>query len=755
MNSFFRHFTRTMSGKIFAIGICGFFFFGADLFSKENQIPKIYVHNFKLESGVPKSFENRFRNGIINSILRNYEGKFNIADDDSLVALLKQAELQQKQNCNDEICMKQIADAVDADELISGSIFPTQKGYKINLRSQKRDSQALTYTIKTAFDLEFPEYQIDYYSSEAGRKLMDPRYQINFAAAFPGAVNKVEFPSLKIPNSNEGEINVLDFKTEDQGARDFLEAVTPRLTKADQLVKDKQYEKSLPEYKETLAALEDRLSEKSKKEMKDYLSGIRNRISNSYFLIYKEKISYLDVKALKGGEINTLKSLHDEYSKLLTDYKGKTPEIYRLKEFEKVLEDRTERINIAVLGLQEKEGDRQYSDFDFSGAIQNYRSIRNELNKQPYTTEYSALRTRIDKKILTSETTGRSYLQSKLSGVYQSLEKSFLSEGLESDPSRKKQYIEKIRDSFRSALEILARSEFVSEDQIKYFNHFRNKTSSQIGENLFDQERADLLLQEAIDKNSKNQVDASVKLGANPNSIHSDSGKTAAERLAENKSILISPDALKILRNSIKTDSRSDSSFFETIRLRNLEEIVRFILRGTDPNTKDYLDNTPLHKAAGFGYYEVSAFLLLIGVDINAKNGDGETPLHRAAIHGFYELAALFLRSGADPNATRNDGMTPLHLVANFPNLTRLLLERGADVNMKNDDGWTPVHKVAESGDPESLKLLIRAGAKVNEKDNIGWTPMDWAVQKNRYEHPNIVKILKTAGAECQVNCVE
>ncbi|PJZ66715.1 hypothetical protein CH371_00990 [Leptospira wolffii] len=723
--------------------------------SKENQILKIYVHNFKLESGISKSLENRFRNGIINSILKNYEGRFNIADDDSLAALLKQAELQQKQNCSDEICMKQIADAIDADELISGSIFSTPKGYKINLRSQRRDPKTLTYTIKTAFDLEFPDYQIDYYSSEAGRKLMDPRYQVNFAAAFPGAVSKVEFPSLQIQVGKADEINVLNFSSEDPGTKNFLEAIAPRLSKADRLTKEKSYEESVSEYSETLITLENRLSEKTKKEMSDYLNGIRSKISNSYLLLYKDRISLLDSKASSGGEISSLRNLSEEYGKIYSDYKSKTPEAFRLKELENVLETRIEKMNLVVLGLREKVADKEYSEFDFSGAVQNYRGIRGELNKLPYSSEYSSFRARIDRKILTSETTGRSYLQSKLSGIYQVLEKAFVSEGFESEAERKNNYLIKIKEGFRSALEILARSEFVSEEQIKYFNQYRNKMSSQLGQNLFDQEKADSLLHEGIDRNFRNQVDSSLKLGANPNAESPDSGKTGAKRLSESKIILISPDALKILRNSIKTDSSLDSAFFESIRQRNLDDTVRFILRGSDPNTKDYLDNTPLHKAAGYGSYEMSVFLLQIGAGINSKNGEGETPLHRAVSNGFYELCALLLRNGADPNATRNDGMTPLHLAVPSPDLTRLLLERGADVNMKNDEGWTPLHKGAESGAAESLKLLIRAGAKVNEKDNIGWTPMDWAVQKNRYEKPNIVKILKTAGAECQVNCVE
>lgn len=88
--------------------------------------------------------ENRFRNGIINSILRNFEGKYTIVDDDSLSILLKQVETLQKMDCSDEICMKQIADAIDANEVISGTISSQNGIIYVSLRNQIRDSKNLT-----------------------------------------------------------------------------------------------------------------------------------------------------------------------------------------------------------------------------------------------------------------------------------------------------------------------------------------------------------------------------------------------------------------------------------------------------------------------------------------------------------------------------------------------------------------------------------------------------------------------------------
>ncbi len=71
----------------------------------QNKHSKIYIHKLTTESNLNSGLVNRFRNGIIKSILRNFEGKYTIVDDDSLSILLKQVETLQKMDCSDEICM--------------------------------------------------------------------------------------------------------------------------------------------------------------------------------------------------------------------------------------------------------------------------------------------------------------------------------------------------------------------------------------------------------------------------------------------------------------------------------------------------------------------------------------------------------------------------------------------------------------------------------------------------------------------------
>ncbi|TGK11878.1 ankyrin repeat domain-containing protein [Leptospira fletcheri] len=733
------------------------FLFLSGISAGENTLPKIYIHKFKTEQGVPASFEIRLRNGIINSILRNFEGKYNIADDDSIATLLRQAELKQKQNCSDEICMTQIADAVDADILVSGEISNTSNGFKVYLRSQNRDPKLLTYMIKTNFDFEFREFQVDYYAGEAGRKLVDLHYSMNISSLSSVNPDAVDIPSLKIESAQGSNINVLDFKTSDGGAQGFIEAAAAALEAAELASKNKNYERSISIYENVLSTMEDRLSEKSKTGIKEYMRGIRSRIANAYLIIYKNRLEVIDSQFKSGNAIPSvsLRNFLDKYREIQNEYHSKTKQEYRIRDLEKAMGERVEKFDIAVLNGIEKEGDSFYSKFDFTNATLSYRSVRAELTaKRPDTIAYRNLKSRIEKKISASETTGRSYLQSKLAGIFQSLEKDYVSEGLETEEKAKNKHFDRIKDGLRQGLETLVRSDFSSEDLVRNYNILKHKADLYAGRNLFDQNRADELLQEGIDRKFQKQIDTCIKLGADPNSRGS-SSNSAVERLIENKQILISPDAVKIARKQIQSNNQADTDLFNSVFQRKPDDIIRNVLKGADPNAKDILDNTPLHKATGYGYPDISALLLMLGADVNSKNSDGETPLHRSVGQGSLEVSKLLLSVGSDVNAIKNDGETPIYRAVNAPKMAKLLLETGANVNLKNYDGWTPLHKVAESGSPEVAKLLLQAGANVNAKDNSGWTPLDWAVQKNRFENPNVVKILRSAGGQCLVNCVE
>ena len=96
----------------------------------------------------------------------------------------------------------------------------------------------------------------------------------------------------------------------------------------------------------------------------------------------------------------------------------------------------------------------------------------------------------------------------------------------------------------------------------------------------------------------------------------------------------------------------------------DIEAVKEFLNAGTDVNTKDGWEWTPLHNAAWWGHKEIAELLLANGAGVNAKNNVGWTPLHMAAINGHNEIVGLLVVGGADVNSKNNNGETPPDLAA-------------------------------------------------------------------------------------------
>ena len=96
----------------------------------------------------------------------------------------------------------------------------------------------------------------------------------------------------------------------------------------------------------------------------------------------------------------------------------------------------------------------------------------------------------------------------------------------------------------------------------------------------------------------------------------------------------------------------------------DIEAVKEFLAAGTDVNTKDGWEWTPLHNAAWWGHEEIAELLLANGAGVNAKNNVGWTPLHMAAINGRNEIVGLLVARGADVNSKNNNGETPTDLAA-------------------------------------------------------------------------------------------
>jgi hypothetical protein len=129
-------------------------------------------------------------------------------------------------------------------------------------------------------------------------------------------------------------------------------------------------------------------------------------------------------------------------------------------------------------------------------------------------------------------------------------------------------------------------------------------------------------------------------------------------------------------------------------------------------------------------------------------------PLGVAADLCKIEVVNILLKRGANVNAVGRSGDTALFfaLDSKDENIITTLLEKGASVNVRNKEGTTPLMRAvtahfhviqdANAGKANTVRLLLEKGADVTLKNKVGDSALDLAGC-----HPNIVAMLKTAGA--------
>ncbi|WP_061249889.1 hypothetical protein [Leptospira alstonii] len=476
---------------------------------------KIYIHKLTVEGNLNAGLENRFRNGIINSILRNFEGKHTIVDDESLAILYKQVEALQKLDCSDEICIKQIADAIDANEVISGTISSKNGLVYVSLRNQTRDSKTLNYSIKSTFQMEFPEFLLDYYAGESGKKLLDLQYNLD-PHQVPASTNgnlSVAFLKIKpVPGTN---LNSMEFKTSDKILAGILEEIREELDQAAKYGLSGDYAESTEIYDRILSAFNDRLSRESLKKLEPFIREIQTSITNNYSLEYKEKINELDRNLFESKQSNPedLEKRLADYVFLGKEYSAKVPEKHRQLQIQQSIQERKDKVELALFVLKEKEADQAYSQFDFSLSSKLYANLLKELSEKN-DTSYKSFRETVEKKSETAEKTGRSHLTNRLETLYLLIEKEFTAEALADTEEEKEAHQDKIHEAFREGIVTLAKSEFAGLLQIERIKKEIKRVNQKLKVPISLQEQLDSLLHEGLETKNPTQIVNSHQLGA-------------------------------------------------------------------------------------------------------------------------------------------------------------------------------------------------------------------------------------------------
>merc|ERR1711963_899460 len=100
-------------------------------------------------------------------------------------------------------------------------------------------------------------------------------------------------------------------------------------------------------------------------------------------------------------------------------------------------------------------------------------------------------------------------------------------------------------------------------------------------------------------------------------------------------------------------------------------------------NARDWLGETPLHRAAKTNSVFAAKLLLENSANVDSADNYGKTALHDAAMKNSIGVANLLLENSANVDSTDNFGGTALHKAAyvNSVGVAKVLIENSADLN--------------------------------------------------------------------------
>jgi len=140
---------------------------------------KLYISKINFSSSVPETIRSSLGNRIKLIVIQRFGSKYRVVSDKDIALMNQKAAQLMKQGCDESTCMTQIADAIDADEIIYGDVFFENGSIVLSLTNLDRDKENFTLTSKSVVDLSFQEKQYDVYIKEITYKLLDPKYKMN------------------------------------------------------------------------------------------------------------------------------------------------------------------------------------------------------------------------------------------------------------------------------------------------------------------------------------------------------------------------------------------------------------------------------------------------------------------------------------------------------------------------------------------------------------------------------------------------
>jgi formylglycine-generating enzyme required for sulfatase activity/ankyrin repeat protein len=177
-----------------------------------------------------------------------------------------------------------------------------------------------------------------------------------------------------------------------------------------------------------------------------------------------------------------------------------------------------------------------------------------------------------------------------------------------------------------------------------------------------------------------------------------------------------------------------ESTFFQNIKVGNMDKLSTMLDEGLNPNFRDKSGNTPLLLGVSLGNIQVVELLIKHNAKIDVSNNQGDTAIDLAVISGNVSMVDLLIANGVDINHQAQHGVTPLILAINTcnTNMVKSLIKRGANINLQNSKGMTPLSIAINWGNRDIILFLLENGADPFLEDNFGND--SWYYAENKFD---------------------
>ena len=383
----------------------------------EARSKKMYVAAITAQ-GAGQDIANRIRERITLAIFEKYGTEYYVVNDDDIKASYQQAEKMMVQGSGDAM-LAQIAGAIDADEIIHGTLSRDNGRLRLSVKNLLRNRTSSTLSTKSMVLVNFFETQADWYAAEAAYKLMNPRYTIN-EKNIPVFDSKVKLADIKITNGKNLDISIMQFASSDESVSAILSYLKELVGKGDESYGAADYPAAREQYQEVLDKVASKLTADKQARMKSFTDGVKKRMGSAWALDIKKQIEAVDALVAGKTEMDE-KSLADVLKNYLAVRSAikKVPEDYSMsvRPLDESLTARADNVRAALANHRERAGNTAYAEYRFEDAEKLYREAAGMAGRVENAALRGQLTDRYNARAGAARKTGEGYLYSRVQAL--------------------------------------------------------------------------------------------------------------------------------------------------------------------------------------------------------------------------------------------------------------------------------------------------------------------------------------------------